>query len=233
MADEGFSFRWGIPILDDGSTHIPNFILDNYTAAGVTRSEFLAIVHLARYQYESADGECRPSVGTVARQMGYTRRAMRKILAGLEERGLLERHYRTGDTTVYDFTGFSRAVMAVWLSTGEEQADLPNKLREERQDPGGEELGDRGDRNGQTPKEEHEEEKQQEERAAADSDPVMCTIHNEPMQRREKDGASWYSHKLPDGTWCRGAAGDVQRSQNETAVRRRYIQGEYAELIQH
>jgi hypothetical protein len=211
MADEVFSFRWGIPILDGGSTHLPNFILDNYTAAGVTRSEFLAIVHLARYQYEKAGSECRPSLGTVAEKMGYTRRALRKVLAGLEERDLLRRHYRKGDTTVYDFSGFSRAVMGVWLSTGEEPQDLPKKLREERQDLGGEELGDLGGRNPRTHKEEHEEEQQEEEReAAGPDDVVMCSIHDAPMQRREKDGASWHSHRLPDGTWCRGAPGDVR-----------------------
>jgi hypothetical protein len=52
------------------------------------------------------------------------------------------------------------------------------------------------------------------------------------MQRREKDGATWYSHRHGDG-WCRGAAGDVQRTQDDAAARRRYISGEYAELIQH
>jgi len=31
----------------------------------------------------------------------------------------------------------------------------------------------------------------------------MCAIHNEPMQRREKDGKVWYSHKVDD-KWCRG-----------------------------
>jgi len=35
-------------------------------------------------------------------------------------------------------------------------------------------------------------------------DKVWCDIHNCEMKRREKDGQTWYSHKAPDGTWCRG-----------------------------
>ena len=32
----------------------------------------------------------------------------------------------------------------------------------------------------------------------------MCPIHQCEMRRYEKDGKSWYSHKLEDGKWCRG-----------------------------
>ena len=33
---------------------------------------------------------------------------------------------------------------------------------------------------------------------------VMCPIHNVPMREWKKDGRTWYSHKLDDGTWCKG-----------------------------
>ena len=219
MADETFSFRWGIPILDSGYTTIPNFIIDNYAAAGVSRVEFLTIVHLARYQFESASAECRPSVATVARAMGYSRRGLRKILAGLEERALLTRQYRPGYTTLYDFSGFSRAVLE--LSTGPEPQFLPNELREERQPLPGGEPQFRGDGNPSSAEEEKKEEKQQEEKEAAGL-PVFCSIHNEPMERREKDGQSWYSHKLPDGTWCKGTPGDVARDHAQQSPEHRW-----------
>ncbi len=32
----------------------------------------------------------------------------------------------------------------------------------------------------------------------------LCTIHNNDMPKHEKDGRIWYSHKLPDGAWCKG-----------------------------
>ena len=34
----------------------------------------------------------------------------------------------------------------------------------------------------------------------------VCPIHNAEMRKREKDGQVWYSHKLADGTYCRGGA---------------------------
>jgi len=35
----------------------------------------------------------------------------------------------------------------------------------------------------------------------------LCPIHNAEMKRREKDGKTWYSHRLEDGSWCRGKQG--------------------------
>ena len=35
-------------------------------------------------------------------------------------------------------------------------------------------------------------------------DPGYCKIHGCAMKRHEKNGEAWYSHKAPDGSWCRG-----------------------------
>jgi hypothetical protein len=189
--DEVFSFRWGIPFLDGGRTDIPNFMLDTYTQAGVSRSEFLAIVHLTRYQYESRDAECRPGVATVAEQMGYSVRGLQKILAGLEKRKLLVRLFRPGETTLYDFSGFSRTVLE--LSKGMDSGSGVNSS---------------------SPKEERTRSKAKEEKAAAGlSSAVFCSIHNVPMELRQKDSDKWYSHRLPDGGWCKGAPGDANAGQ--------------------
>jgi hypothetical protein len=32
----------------------------------------------------------------------------------------------------------------------------------------------------------------------------QCPIHGCEMKRYEKDGHTWFSHKLQDGSWCRG-----------------------------
>lgn len=116
MSDQPFSFRWGIHLLDLGDTRVPNFFFDRYHEAGVTRTQFLTILHLARYQYETAGSQCRPSVPTVARQMGYTVRGLQKVLAAMEKRGLLKRRYRASLPTIYDFTGFSYAVLHAELA---------------------------------------------------------------------------------------------------------------------
>jgi hypothetical protein len=35
-------------------------------------------------------------------------------------------------------------------------------------------------------------------------DPSHCAIHNATMKRHTKGDQVWYSHKAPDGSWCRG-----------------------------
>lgn len=44
--------------------------------------------------------------------------------------------------------------------------------------------------------------------AGADNatDTQVCAVHNATMKRHEKDGNSWYSHKLADGAYCKGKA---------------------------
>ena len=59
--------------------------------------------------------------------------------------------------------------------------------------------------------------------------PVMCSIHGVEMERREKDGAAWYSHRLADGSWCKGAEGDMggngeSRGRTSEADRWRYME---------
>lgn len=36
------------------------------------------------------------------------------------------------------------------------------------------------------------------------ADPGWCQIHQCTMTRREREGKAWYSHKVADGTWCKG-----------------------------
>lgn len=35
-------------------------------------------------------------------------------------------------------------------------------------------------------------------------DPAWCPVHQVAMKRRERNGEVWYSHRLPDGTYCKG-----------------------------
>ena len=118
VEEERFSFRWGIPWLDSGYTTIPNFMIRHYAEVGVSRSEFLVIIHLAVYHYESAQGQASPSLETIAGEMGYQdSSAVRYHIRNLEAKGMLTRHLRTGDTSVYDLAGFSRKVLTAWLES--------------------------------------------------------------------------------------------------------------------
>jgi len=49
---------------------------------------------------------------------------------------------------------------------------------------------------------------QRAQKAAASPMHAFCSLHEKPMHQRQKDGDTWYSHRLPNGTWCRGAPGD-------------------------
>jgi hypothetical protein len=44
---------------------------------------------------------------------------------------------------------------------------------------------------------------------------VICSIHNILMPLKTKDGDQWYSHRLPDGSWCKGGLGDQPGNDND------------------
>jgi len=58
--------------------------------------------------------------------------------------------------------------------------------------------------------------------------PVICSIHGVEMGRHEKGGDTWYSHRLADGSWCKGGAGDTgkveDRARQSEANRFRYME---------
>jgi hypothetical protein len=65
---------------------------------------------------------------------------------------------------------------------------------------------------------------------------AVCSLHGETMVRRQKDGDTWYSHRLPDGTWCRGAPDDQpgrRRPDAQSWERRRKYAAQFAELGIH
>jgi len=66
-----------------------------------------------------------------------------------------------------------------------------------------------------------------EEAAAAAS--VTCSLHDKSMLLRSRSGDTWYSHRLPDGSWCKGTLGDQPTARIDP---RRYIKGRFADLIQ-
>jgi len=36
------------------------------------------------------------------------------------------------------------------------------------------------------------------------TEPAICPIHNVAMRQYQKNGRTWYAHKLDDGSWCKG-----------------------------
>ena len=85
----------------------------------------------------------------------------------------------------------------------EKGVDLLNKaqaamklLQEQGCEPYGHKLGLSGNGDG----------KSQESPKLSDGspNPAWCSLHNTDMKRREKDGQVWFSHKILDGSWCKG-----------------------------
>lgn len=67
--------------------------------------------------------------------------------------------------------------------------------------------------------------------SAAGSPQAMCSIHQKPMKLRSKQGDQWYSHQLPNGTWCKGAPGDQPGSTSSNEERRLDSEGRYKDYI--
>jgi hypothetical protein len=140
MSDNTFSFRWGIDILDSGTTSIPNFILEVYHCVewvddegnegiGISNTEAMFIIHLASFKYESPKGKARPSLtGTLKERMGYaSNQGVINVKDSLVKKGLLKITERPGLPHEYNFEGFSRAAVAA-RQRRQEEADPSTKL---------------------------------------------------------------------------------------------------------
>jgi DNA-binding Lrp family transcriptional regulator len=86
---------WGTPILDEGFTPIPNLVI-RYASELMTPKEFQFICVLATFKHDSRDPY--PSQETLGKYLGgISERAVRKIIEGLEEKGLIAVGYRYVD----------------------------------------------------------------------------------------------------------------------------------------
>jgi hypothetical protein len=124
----GFSFRWGIPVLDDlPFTVIYHFLLDHYAELGVDPVEMMFIIHLSQFRYETPSGQAAPGLPALARRMGYKdEQQVRRLKHRLEAKGLLRVTARPGLPDVYDVAPFAAAAFHLWEA--EQQAATPIQL---------------------------------------------------------------------------------------------------------
>ena len=122
MADDEerykISHTWGITLLRDlGHVQIYEFMLRTWAKLGLTRNEFLLLVHLASYRYNSPNGRSFPSIDTLREHLGYSRRgSIKKLLSSLEEKKMLTVQRRAGHTSEYSFRPFALAAMKQHLA---------------------------------------------------------------------------------------------------------------------
>ena len=117
VTDDQFCFTWGLSNLKDmGYVPLYQFMLRYYSQLGVSRQEMLCIIHLASYHYNSPAGQSRPSLTSIAQQMGYAhKQRISEIIQGLEDKGLLLVKRRLGRTSVYNAAPFAQAAYRLWL----------------------------------------------------------------------------------------------------------------------
>jgi hypothetical protein len=205
-------------------------------------------VFLAIALHANAEGWAWPSYGLLAKETGYSEDTIRRTLRALCEvtveghRILLRFQPQTEDGT-FDSNRY------LIFPTDEDVKEYEKGGIQHAQGPGfADRCGktpQRPDRCGKIPQREntatvkpHNEEEpaskekppHKEKPAAAASLPetVLCSLHNEPMKLRTKDGDFWYSHRLQDGSWCKGAPGDQPEDADETDVEQRHRYAEWA-----
>jgi len=118
-AEQSLTTRYSAPALAAGFTAIPNVVLDQHTALGISAAELTFAQHVTRYQCDLRAPF--PAERTLAARMGKTTRQIRNYSASLRRKGFLRVIARfspaTGRQTsnAYDFTPLIEA--AVVLAT--------------------------------------------------------------------------------------------------------------------
>lgn len=114
--DQSLNARYSAPALASGFTAIPNVVLDQHTALGISAAELTFAQHVTRYQCDLRAPF--PAERTLAARMGKTTRQIRNYSASLRRKGFLRVIARfspaTGRQTsnAYDFTPLIEAAVA-------------------------------------------------------------------------------------------------------------------------
>jgi len=107
MLENRMEIMWGVSILDEGFTSIPNLIIRNYRKIGIEHGEFGFICQLLTYKHDTRDPY--PSRATLANNMSCSERQIDKWVKSLRNKGLLRTgrrqnvHNKQWDNTVYNF----------------------------------------------------------------------------------------------------------------------------------
>lgn len=107
--------KWSKTLMESGFTVFPSVILERQKALGLTPLEVNILLFLCTFWW-TKDGRPRPAIGTIAEAVGRSPRHVTRVISGLVDLGLIERHQRsykeTGNlTNEYSFDGLIKEVM--------------------------------------------------------------------------------------------------------------------------
>jgi len=118
-----WSFTWGTEVAELGFVQVYNFMLRTYAKLGVTVQEMMCLMHLASYHYNSPQGVSRPSLSTIAEEMGYSDKStVSRLVGSLEKKGMLIVTRNPGYTSLYDASPFASLAIDEW--NGRRSVDL-------------------------------------------------------------------------------------------------------------
>jgi hypothetical protein len=84
------SAKWSEPVMDHGFTIIPNLLLSQQHALGLSSLGCMLLLHLTTYWWKS-DKNPFPSKATLALRMGVSSRQIQRYVAQLERGGFITR----------------------------------------------------------------------------------------------------------------------------------------------
>ena len=107
--------RWGSPLLfQEGFVAVPAAFLRLYTRLDLSNGQFVFILQLMSFKWnESAPF---PSYKTLAQRMGITTEMARQHAKHLEEKGLLRRVKRNGQSNAFDLQPLTTALQSLFAA---------------------------------------------------------------------------------------------------------------------
>jgi predicted transcriptional regulator len=123
--------KWTPALWDAGWTALPNVIIEHQRALGLKPVDLNILLHLCRYWWTS-DNLPHPSKRTIAECMNVDISTIRRRIAGMERRGLIQRvsrfdKARGQKSNFYDFSGLIQAAQPL----AKEAQELKERRREE------------------------------------------------------------------------------------------------------
>jgi DNA-binding transcriptional MocR family regulator len=95
-----FNNKWGDDLQALGYTAVPNCLLTCQAQLGIASCELNILLQVLSFKFDTRHPF--PSLRAISKQTGLAVNTIRRNLRSLENKGMIKRLYRTGDTNLYD-----------------------------------------------------------------------------------------------------------------------------------